>query len=133
VRKFRRRYTYAVAYLFMAAGGFSAAFWPAPSVQQSLANAWPWLIYVWDSFLFVGGLLCAAGAVSDRWIGEYMGLPLLASVFGVYGVSAAHIGITLHRPESAAGAFALTAIALLLHGRWREISGLRSDLSAARG
>jgi uncharacterized membrane protein YhaH (DUF805 family) len=37
-------------------------------------------------FIVVGSLLSAIGAATDRWMGEFVGLPLLATAFPVLGL-----------------------------------------------
>ena len=76
------RYTRIIGYLMMAAGGATAFAIPAPSIQAATG----WVVYLWAAFLLAGGSLCAYGALTDRWIGEYTGLPLISSAFGVYAV-----------------------------------------------
>lgn len=43
---------------------------------------------LWAVAMIVSALICLFGALTDRWIGEYTGLPLLASVLALYGGSA---------------------------------------------
>lgn len=121
----RRRYVYAISYLLMALAGIAAVAYPAPSVKSVTATI-DLFLYVWDAFLIIGGLCSCFGAVTDRWIGEYLGLPLLSSVFAVYGIAALYIGGS-SRPTSLAGGCALLSIAMLIIGRWREVSVVRKS------
>ena len=40
---------------------------------------------VMAAFLVIGGGLCAAGSVTRRWVGEFIGAPLLAVAFASLG------------------------------------------------
>jgi hypothetical protein len=111
-----------VGYGLFGLAGAAAIVWPAPSVESATG----WLVYVWAAWLAIGGTLAGAGAVTDRWLGEYAGLPLLSSAFGVYAVVIASNG----RLSSAAGALALAAIAAVLFARWQDIGVLRKEATA---
>lgn len=108
----------------MACAGVASAYWPAPAVQTATDGVRA-LLYTWDAFLLVGGVLSLFGAITDRWVGEYTGLPLLGAVFAIYGVAALAAAVATDRPSSYAGGFALTAIAGLIAGRWRELVVVR--------
>lgn len=114
-----RRWVQSIGYLLMAAAGVCAVLWPTPAVEEA-TNRLDTLIVVWAAFLGVGGLLCAFGAFTDRWIGEFIGLPLLSVVFAVYG-----IGALARAPESGwtslAGGLVFMAITCGFAGRWKEI------------
>lgn len=121
----RRRLLYTAAYALMAAAGVFAFFFPARSVQ-SATGPLDALLVLWSVFLFVGGVTSALGSYTDRWLGEYTGLPLLASVFGVYGLGA----LALARPGAwtvLAGGFAFLGIALVFMGRWAEVAHVRAE------
>lgn len=127
-----RRFIVASGYLLLAVAGVCAYLWPAPSIARALdggGNPQAYLILAWDAFLVVGGLASAGGVIADRWFGEYIGLPLLASVFAVYGVAAGGSGL----PTSRAGAATLIAVALLIIARWFELGLVRkaAEMGAA--
>jgi len=104
------------------AGGVAFAI-PVSSIKASTG----WLVYLWATFLLVGGLLCAYGAVTDRWIGELAGLPLISSAWGVYFVV-----LALSRTVSgAAAALAFGAVALILLARWQDVSRVRREADRA--
>lgn len=111
-----------VAYSLFGAAGLAAVLWPAPSVQAASG----WLVYVWAAWLVTGGALCAVGTATDRWLGEYAGLPLLAAAFAVYTLVVATSG----RLSSIAGACALAAIASKLVARWQDVSAVRREATA---
>lgn len=120
-----RRVVYAVSYGTMAAAGACALMWPAPAVER-VTNDAAALVTVWTAMLIAGGLLGLVGTVTGRWLGEYIGLPLLVVVFIVYGLGAFASGL----PASRAGAFALTAIGSLIAARWIEVNGIRREAVA---
>lgn len=68
----------AVAYLLLAAGGVIIWVNPTRNVEPL-----PALIqWVWASFIVIGGVLAALGAITDRWLYEFVALPLLSVGFG---------------------------------------------------
>jgi uncharacterized membrane protein HdeD (DUF308 family) len=116
----KRRWAYAAGYLLMAVAGVFAGIWPSQNVSNAAA-AEEWLVLVWVAFLVIGGICSSVGAATERWLGEYIGLPLLGSVFAVYGLAAF---ANTSRSVYAAGALFL-AIALLISSRWLDVSYAR--------
>ncbi|WP_431728251.1 hypothetical protein [Verrucosispora sp. TAA-831] len=114
-----RRWSRVAGYAMMAAAGIGAALYPTPSVQEATGP----LVYLWAGFLVLGGVLAAAGAITDRWIGEHLGLPLLCAAHGVYAVVLA----SALAPASVVASLALGGFALLLAGRWRDVSVVRVE------
>jgi hypothetical protein len=115
-----RRVVYTAGYAAMATAGVCAWWWPSPSLATATGGA-ALLIAVWNVFLIVGGLTAGVGAAVDRWFGEYVGLPLLAAVFAVYGLSSLASGRETARAVSAI----LLAVALLLIARWFDVGDVR--------
>lgn len=71
----RRRPFRALAYLLLGTCGAILQYDPTRNVAPL-----PFSIrWVWSSFLVVGALVSMYGAVRDRWIGEFVGIPLLGS------------------------------------------------------
>lgn len=119
----RRRLVYALGYTLMATAGIAAVAWPARSVSAAASPLNP-LIYVWAAFLILGGGVSAFGAVTDRWIGEYTGLPLLASVFGIYGLAAIAIAPATDW-TSLAGGCTFLGVTAAFAARWAEMGAVR--------
>lgn len=127
----RSRAPLVVGYALMAAAGIAAMIWPAPSVRAATDATSGALVYVWAALLALGGLACALGAATDRWLGEYAGLWPLVSTFAVYGIAA--FG-SARGPVAYAGGCALLSIALLMFSRWQVVALVRreADLRASR-
>lgn len=104
-------------------GGLVAFLIPVTSIRATTS----WLVYLWALFLLVGGLLSAYGAVTDRWIGELVGLPLISSAFGVWFVVLA-LAFTVN---GAAGSLAFGGVALHLWARWQDVSTVRREAERA--
>lgn len=111
-----------IAYTLFGLAGLAAVLWPAPSVRAASG----WLVYVWAAWLLVGGLTSAVGTVTDRWIGEYAGLPLLVAAFGVYALVVGASG----RLPSVAGALVLGGLAAKLAARWQDVHCVRREATA---
>lgn len=81
-------------------------------------------------FAILGGLSAAFGTATGRWIGEYVGLPLLASAMFAFAV------LTYRDTWDQAGWVAfpsvmlLTAYGTLLTSRWLDVAAV---VRAARG
>ncbi|MEV6693359.1 hypothetical protein AB0M35_18005 [Micromonospora sp. NPDC051196] len=114
-----RRWSRVAGYTMMASAGIGAAAYPTPSVQAATGP----LVYLWATFLAVGGALAAFGAATDRWIGELLGLPLLSASFGAYAVVLA----STVSMASVVAALALGGFGLLLWGRWRDVAVVRLE------
>jgi hypothetical protein len=119
----QRRWTRAAGYFLMAVAGVAAIAWPAPAVRAATTPTAGALVYVWAGMLIVGGLAAGAGAMLDRWIGEYVGLWPLVFTFTIYALAAGATG----RTASIAGGCLLGAIALLLLARWRDVEVIRRE------
>jgi hypothetical protein len=109
-----------LGYALVAFCGVAAILWPPQSVSHAATSP---LVYVWITFLIVGGLACAAGAAWDAWLGEYIGLWPLITAFAVFAVSALATG----RLVAASGGACLLAIACWLVARWQEVAVLRRE------
>lgn len=73
------------------------------------------------AYLLVGGVLSLGGTVTDLWMGEYLGLVLLASGVATYAVAVFAASPT--DPRKAAGAMFLGTLFLLLADRWLDVRG----------
>lgn len=119
----RRRAVRVVGYAMMAAAGGVAFAIPVRSIEAATG----WLVYVWATFLLVGGLLAGFGALTDRWIGELTGLPMISSAFSVYFV----VLILARTVAGAAAGLAFGAIALFVWARWLDVSTIRQEADRA--
>jgi hypothetical protein len=68
-------------YALLMAAGFFGLFVPTPSLAKALGL----ITYGWAIFLIVGGLCGLIACITDRWLPELAGLPLLVSALTVYG------------------------------------------------
>lgn len=82
-----------------------------------------------SGWMGLGGLLCAAGMLLDRWSGEFIGLPLLSTAMAAFG------GVTVQATHwngyGIANFCLLVGLGLLFGGRWLDHS-LPIYRSAAR-
>lgn len=113
-----------VGYSLMCVAGVASMVWPAPAVQEATAPTAGALAYIWAGLLIVGGGTSAAGAASDRWLGEYAGLWPLIMVFLVFGLAAFASSRGL---VAVAGGFALLSIAALQLARWHDVAIIRRE------
>lgn len=115
------RISWSAAYLFFLLAGIVAFFAPAQIVERVLVEV---LVYAWASFLIVGGGLCLGGKVRGNWVGEIIGLPLLATANYIFG-------ILLFAESETTAAIAIGGVFLgigtSLIGRWIELLKLSKD------
>lgn len=124
------RWILATSYGLFAAGGCAALAWPSPAVRGELTR--PWLV-AWAVLFMVGGASSAWGVWSRHWLGEYVGLLPLASVWLVFGGATGWIAISSHELDRIAGGFGLLAVAVFLVARWSVIARLRGELIRRSG
>lgn len=109
----RRRPLRVLAYGFLAAGAGVLLVDPTRSLDgQSIATRW-----VWSMFLLVGTLLAIYGSSRDRYLAEFVGLPLLITALMVFVVL---LGAA-HTTGSIAFACFLMALVIVLHSRWLDL------------
>lgn len=72
-------------------------------------------------FLVVGGGFSALGAATQRWAGEFAGLPLLAVAFLSFGLEASVDTYEYAPLLATANLLLLSALALLMGVRWRAV------------
>jgi hypothetical protein len=108
----------------LASAGLASALWPVQSVEHATR---PWQSLAWTGFFMLGGLASALGVITDRWLGELVGLPMLITVFAFYSVVAFSAG---KLPSLAGGCF-LLAVGVLLFVRWQQVWEVRRVAAAA--
>jgi hypothetical protein len=76
----------------------------------------PWRYVVMAGFMMVGGALCFLGQLLDRWAGELLGLPLVATSMSVFAV------LTVRdagwNPITAPSVLMLGAVGVMFFMRW---------------
>jgi len=103
-----------LAYLLMGMAGVFCLLSPFLTVvYNTLAEVMAW-------FLVVGGLCAFLGSLTERWWGEYVGLPLLSSAFMVFAVLSMAGSYAEAHYLALANFALLSAVALGLMSRWRE-------------
>ena len=112
------RISWSTAYLFFTLAGIVAFFSPSRIIVSALVQI---LVYVWCSFLIVGGGLSLGSKIRNTWAGEIIGLPLLSTASYVFG-------ILLFVRGTSSAAIAVGGIMLGLGtafvGRWIELRHL---------
>ena len=116
------------AYALMALAGLLLLFSPL------LAEELGYIAVAMSGFLLVGGLSSMIGAITERWAGEFMGIPLLSSSFAVFGIIST-IGAINEAPFVAGANFCLLiAVSATLFARWREVKAVyRMTVHLGRG
>lgn len=112
----------AVAYLLLALGGI--VIWVDPTQQM---DGVPFGVrWVWTSFLVIGGLVSMLGAITDRWLFEFVALPLIIVGFGgLVVVLVAGGGNTARLAFACWLASIVVQTARRYGGLWRFVSAVR--------
>lgn len=114
-----RRLARVLAYFLWAVSGIILISNPSGLINTSLTGA---IVYVWSIFIMLGGISSFLGSITDRWIGEYVGLPMVISSVWLYGGLFIFAG-TFTYVKLAVGllfiSFGLKAL-----GRWQDIRDL---------
>lgn len=106
------------AYFLMTVAGVLLVF--SPVMWRELGI----IALIMSIFLMVGGFMAFLGAITERWAGEFMGIPLLSSSFFVFGLITSVSNLE-SAPFIAGANFALlVAVAATLLARWREVKAI---------
>lgn len=118
-----RRWSRVFGYAAVAAAGIGTSLVPDPRVVEATGT----LAYLWAAFLILGGLSAGVGSLTDRWLGEALGCPLLATSLAAYAV----ILFGTRQATAIMGGLFLGGMALLMWARSRDIELLRREATQA--
>lgn len=90
-------------------------------LSDILASAYGPTAEFMAGFVGVGGLLCAMGSASLRWVGEFVGLPLLGTGLIVLAIQYWWVNEEMYPFISAANLLLLFAVAGIMLTRWRMV------------
>ena len=119
----KRRWGRVVMYLGLVFSGVFALSFPSQLVADQVSHA---VSVSWGGFMVIGAGLCLFGAATDRWIGEYSGIPLLASSVAMYGGSALVSAKDLESYPLLAYGLVLISFAAGLVARWRDVQDIKT-------
>lgn len=121
VRRFGRVFMYSGLVL----SGIFLTIEPSGLTVQQVGTGWT-LAWAWG--IIVGAGMSLYSAATDEWIGEYSGLPLLASCLGLYGFSA----IAGYDDKAGDANYVLLAFGCIvlsftsgLCARWRDVQNIK--------
>lgn len=97
--------------------GVMTVLFPSDLVEEQVGFV---VVQIWSFFLVVSSLTAFYGAVTDRWIGEYVALPLLFTVMFLYGCSAL-LGAGLEPSPLFAYGLVVIAFSAGLVARWQDV------------
>jgi hypothetical protein len=109
------RISWAVAYAFFTLAGVLAFFTPSQLILDALVST---LVYSWSAFLLVGAALSLGGKAANSWVGEIIGLPLLATSNVIFGITLCWKGANTFS-YAIGGIFVGFGVVCL--GRWIEL------------
>lgn len=108
-------------YVALILAGVLTLFVPFEAIEDQVE---PLVVKSWSLGLAISSISCAWGSLTDRWIGEYVGLPLLASVFGIWAFAILIAGGLDNLPVTVFGLIIL-GFASGLVARWRDVQAIK--------
>jgi len=116
IQRFWRGMKYSL--LFMS--GIFAAIAPSRLVTEEVGTT---VAVAWAFCMSLSSLICIYTPITDKWIGELGGIPLLAAVIALYGFSAI-LDASFNQPETLilmAYGLVVLAFACSLVARWLDV------------
>ena len=117
-----QRFWRGVKYALLVASGIFAAIAPSKLVTEEVGSS---IALVWAIAMSISSAVCFYSPLTDKWIGEFTGIPLLAAVIALYGFSAIadanDQGLILM-------AYGLTVLAFAcsLSARWLDVLAIKN-------
>lgn len=82
------------------------------------------------AWMGLGGVLCSVSSAFGRWVGEWIGLPMIASAMIVFAILSGRDGWTM---VTVANGILLAGLALIFTARWRDVAAIyRSEAKRAK-
>lgn len=128
----QRRIARILMYVGLSLSGFFATIFPSRLVVDQVGGE---LVIVWGISMFVSSLICLWGTLTDKWLGEFAGLPLLSSVLFLYGFSALLSFISISINDSSlmreqgplfAYGFVVVSSGFGLIARWQDVASIKN-------
>lgn len=121
-----RRIERAVGYLCISAAGIFLSFAPSKIIGDNVS---PWVELSWSISMFISGSICLYGSITDKWIGEYAGAPLLLSVMFLYAAACLRSAWGESWTLFAFGLI-VAAYGWSLWGRWKDVRAIKRQAVA---
>lgn len=117
-------------YSFLCAAGFILLTDPSNIVVDQVSRP---VSIAWALCMSLAALICLWGTVTDKWIGEFTGLPLLGGVLAFYGFAGLLSG--RERDSLTVIAFGLIVLAFGLGAiaRWSELIEVKNAHEVPEG
>ena len=105
-------------YVLLFVGSIVSIFAPSEVLLQQSSTS---LTRIWAAFFAVASLICLLGCLFDRWIFEYIAIPLLTSTLLVFGVSLLSSAITTNTALIVPYSMFYGAFSFSLFARWKDV------------
>lgn len=116
-----RRISRVIMYFFLSVGAIVSFFAPsAIFLDQSSVL----LTRSWSLSFAIAAIVCLVGSLLDRWIFEYIMIPLLASIFVVFGIVLFTSAYSTQTALTIPYAMFFGAFSFGLFARWKDVQAL---------
>lgn len=117
-----RRISRVAMYFLLFAGSVVSIFAPSEILLQQSSSG---LTRAWSCMFAVAAVSCFFGSLFDRWIVEYVFIPLLASILIVFGVALFASSFVNHSALVVPYSMFFGAFSFGLFARWRDVQLLQ--------
>lgn len=117
----RRRLTRVVMYGLLTAGAAVSAMAPSQVLSDQSSALF---VIVWTACFAAAAGACLIGSVLDRWIAEFVMIPLLSTTLIVFGIALGAQAWADDTWRVLPYAFLMNAYAFGLLARWRDVQAL---------
>lgn len=124
-----RRAARITKYAFLVLAG-TAMFFAASAVLTSALGV---MVYAWAVMMFAGGAVCILGAVTDWWLGEFVGTVPLFFVFSMFAIVFLYTGFADAVPARVAFGCIFASFAVWVLARFMDIWNLAASSRAVKG
>lgn len=111
---------------FMYAGlvlsGLFTSLYPSAVVTDQVGTL---VTYAWSACMIGSALTCLYGSYTDKWIGEFSGIPLLATVIAFYSGALFFSAYDSGNYLVLAFGFILISFSLGLVARWKDVRDVK--------
>ncbi len=120
----KRRHERTAMYAGLVLSGVFTALYPSTVVTDQVGTV---VTYFWSAAMISSAVTCTYGSFTDKWIGEFSGIPLLAAVLAFYSGA---LFLSIRENGNllvVAFAFILLSFSFGLIARWQDVRSVKRE------